>query len=86
MKHFPRWRGLKHFNEVTTIEYTDGQTFLDILKVTATISLTFSEAELFRADHVECFKYSASCLVLFSSFQRIVLWFIVSELISGIVS
>lgn len=33
MRNLPRWRNLKHFNHVTTIEYTDGQTFLDILKV-----------------------------------------------------
>ncbi|KAJ7090711.1 hypothetical protein C8R44DRAFT_835939 [Mycena epipterygia] len=32
MAKVPRWRGLKHFLNVTTEEYTDGQAFLDILK------------------------------------------------------
>lgn len=36
MKKFPRWRGLKHFtNGVTHIEFTDGQTFFDIMRVRA---------------------------------------------------
>ena len=30
---FPRWNGLKHFYNVTTIKFTDGQSFYDILKV-----------------------------------------------------
>lgn len=33
MRQVPRWAGLKHFDHVTTVEYTDGQAFLDILKV-----------------------------------------------------
>jgi len=33
MREFPRWTGLKHFNHVSTIPYTDGQSFYDILKV-----------------------------------------------------
>ncbi|KAJ7876927.1 hypothetical protein B0H14DRAFT_2568036 [Mycena olivaceomarginata] len=32
MSNVPHWRNLKHFLNVTTEEYTDGQTFLDILK------------------------------------------------------
>ncbi|KAJ7215380.1 hypothetical protein GGX14DRAFT_608176 [Mycena pura] len=32
MDKFPRWRDLKHFSSPTTIDYSDGQTFLDILK------------------------------------------------------
>ncbi|KAJ7731024.1 hypothetical protein B0H16DRAFT_1733441 [Mycena metata] len=32
MNQFPRWRGLKHEPSPTTIDYSDGQTFLDILK------------------------------------------------------
>ncbi|KAJ7655541.1 hypothetical protein B0H17DRAFT_956309 [Mycena rosella] len=32
MREFARWPGLKHFNQVTTIHFTDGQTFYDILK------------------------------------------------------
>ena len=30
---FPRWNGLKHFYNVTTTHFTDGQAFYDILKV-----------------------------------------------------
>jgi hypothetical protein len=33
MGAFPRWNGLKHFYNVTTIKFTDGQSFYDILKV-----------------------------------------------------
>lgn len=33
MRQVPRWAKLKHFYNVTTVDYTDGQTFLDILKV-----------------------------------------------------
>ncbi|KAJ7480474.1 hypothetical protein B0H11DRAFT_1724784 [Mycena galericulata] len=32
MANFPRWRDLKHLSSPTTIDYSDGQTFLDILK------------------------------------------------------
>ncbi|CAK5266720.1 unnamed protein product [Mycena citricolor] len=32
MARFPRWRGLKHINDLTTKDFTDGQTHLDILK------------------------------------------------------
>ncbi|KAJ7768112.1 hypothetical protein DFH07DRAFT_1008731 [Mycena maculata] len=32
MASMPPWAGLKHFSHVTTIEYTDGQSFFDILK------------------------------------------------------
>ncbi|KAF7314762.1 hypothetical protein MKEN_00950200 [Mycena kentingensis (nom. inval.)] len=32
MKEFPRWANLKHFNQVTTVHFTDGQSFYDILK------------------------------------------------------
>ncbi|KAJ7694108.1 hypothetical protein B0H17DRAFT_1199365 [Mycena rosella] len=32
MAKFPRWRGLKHLSSPTTIDYSEGQTFLDILK------------------------------------------------------
>jgi hypothetical protein len=34
MRNVPRWANLKHFKNVTTVEYTDGQAFLNILKVT----------------------------------------------------
>ena len=33
MRNVPRWRGLKHFDHVTTIDFSDGQAFFDILKV-----------------------------------------------------
>ncbi|KIJ54948.1 hypothetical protein M422DRAFT_153273 [Sphaerobolus stellatus SS14] len=32
MKQMPRWRGLKHFEKVATIEFADGNDFRDILK------------------------------------------------------
>ncbi|KAJ7161962.1 hypothetical protein C8R43DRAFT_1123671 [Mycena crocata] len=32
MSEFPRWRGLKHVLSPTTIDYSEGQTFVDILK------------------------------------------------------
>ncbi|KAJ7267758.1 hypothetical protein C8J57DRAFT_1181509 [Mycena rebaudengoi] len=32
MNRFPRWRGLKHIPSPTTIDYSEGQTFVDILK------------------------------------------------------
>ncbi|KAJ7686915.1 hypothetical protein B0H17DRAFT_984801 [Mycena rosella] len=32
MREFSRWPGLKHCDQVTTIHFTDGQTFYDILK------------------------------------------------------
>jgi hypothetical protein len=33
MREFSRWPGLKHFNQVTTVPFKDGQSFFDILKV-----------------------------------------------------
>ncbi|KAJ6493778.1 hypothetical protein DFH09DRAFT_1451143 [Mycena vulgaris] len=33
MSRFPRWRDLKHISSPTTIDFSEGQTFLDILKV-----------------------------------------------------
>ncbi|KIJ58811.1 hypothetical protein HYDPIDRAFT_33775 [Hydnomerulius pinastri MD-312] len=32
MRHVSRWPNLKHFNDVTTVEYTDGDAHLDILR------------------------------------------------------
>ncbi|KAJ7899708.1 hypothetical protein B0H13DRAFT_2234203 [Mycena leptocephala] len=32
MRRFPRWPNLKHFNQVTAVNFTDGQSFYDILK------------------------------------------------------
>ena len=33
MCKFPAWNNLKHFNHISTISFTDGQSFYDILKV-----------------------------------------------------
>ena len=33
MAQFPRWSKLKHFPAVTTIKFSDGQGYYDILKV-----------------------------------------------------
>jgi len=33
MANFPQWSGMKHFNAVSTTEFSDGQAFYDILKV-----------------------------------------------------
>ena len=42
MAAFPRWRNLKHFNSVTTTQFSDGQAFYDILKVWAAyVSVAF---------------------------------------------
>jgi hypothetical protein len=38
MAKFPRWSGMKHFNSVSTTEYSDGQAFYDILKVRDQVS------------------------------------------------
>ncbi|KAJ7145980.1 hypothetical protein C8R44DRAFT_826977 [Mycena epipterygia] len=32
LRDLARWPGLKHFNQVTTVHFTDGQSFYDILK------------------------------------------------------
>ena len=45
MGAFPRWNGLKHFYNVTTIKFTDGQSFYDILKVSFFITCA-AEAKL----------------------------------------
>ncbi|KAJ6600939.1 hypothetical protein B0H10DRAFT_1824154 [Mycena sp. CBHHK59/15] len=34
MANFPRWRELEHLSSPTTIDYSDGQMFLNILKCT----------------------------------------------------
>lgn len=33
MAEFPRWRGLEHFSAATAIDFTEGNTFLALLKV-----------------------------------------------------
>ncbi|KAJ7875076.1 hypothetical protein B0H13DRAFT_1894337 [Mycena leptocephala] len=46
MRDVPRWRNLKHFPNVTTDEYTDGQTFLDILKFIAFATISSNVSQL----------------------------------------
>ncbi|KAJ7315257.1 hypothetical protein DFH08DRAFT_715944, partial [Mycena albidolilacea] len=58
MANFPRWRGLKHFSSPTTIDYSDGQTFLDIL---IDVSVTHGKSFNFLKQHflshaITCFK------------------------------
>lgn len=43
MRNVSRWRNLKHFDNVTTIEYADGQVFVDILKVIYSILCVLEE-------------------------------------------
>lgn len=38
MGKFPAWNNLKHFNYVSTVSFTDGQSFYDILKVIQMLS------------------------------------------------
>ena len=33
MNHIPRWPNLKHFESITTLDFSDGQGYLDALKV-----------------------------------------------------
>jgi hypothetical protein len=33
MAEFPRWRSLEHFSAATAIDFTEGNTFLALLKV-----------------------------------------------------
>jgi hypothetical protein len=56
MNSVPRWRNLKHFPNVTTVEYTDGQAFLDILKVS-----TFVELILYLPGSIP--KLSIQCIL-----------------------
>lgn len=37
MAKFPRWSGLKHFKAISTTEFSDGQSFYDILKVSDSV-------------------------------------------------
>jgi hypothetical protein len=39
MRNFPRWRGLKHFNNVATLEFTDANQFRDVLKASTHLLL-----------------------------------------------
>jgi hypothetical protein len=33
MKAYPRWSGLKHFDNVTNLTFTDAEQYLHVLKV-----------------------------------------------------
>ena len=46
MRKFPTWNNLKHFNHISTISFTDGQSFYDILKVNCTSSFVQSSVIL----------------------------------------
>ena len=37
MKEVPAWPNLKHFESITTMEFSDGQGYLDALKVSCTL-------------------------------------------------
>ena len=52
MHKFPAWNNLKHFNHVSTISFTDGQSFYDILKVNCTSS--FVQSNLILLCHIQC--------------------------------
>jgi hypothetical protein len=52
MCKFPAWNNLKHFNHVSTISFTDGQSFYDILKVNRMFSFVQSNLILFC--HIQC--------------------------------
>ncbi|KAJ7236320.1 hypothetical protein C8J57DRAFT_1088249 [Mycena rebaudengoi] len=58
MANFPRWRDLKHLPSPTTIDYSDGQTFLDILKdVSETHDKNFKFLKQHFLSHaIKCFK------------------------------
>ena len=54
---------LKHFNNVTTVDYADGQAFLDILKVKLNfVQFTFVVLLMFNVSDSMC---SASFCALF---------------------
>ncbi|KAJ7175526.1 hypothetical protein C8R46DRAFT_1249130 [Mycena filopes] len=52
MNRFPRWRDLKHFPSPTTIDYAEGQAFVDILKKLRTM-LGLEVTTGTRLDHVK---------------------------------
>jgi hypothetical protein len=59
MAKFPRWSDMKHFNAVSTTEFSDGQAFYDILKVSDQVS----------AEILSDLQISAFYPVLSTSFQ-----------------
>lgn len=54
MAQVPRWRGLKHQNHVTTVEYADGQTFFDILKVSNPLFSFLNSTDIFGQCILPC--------------------------------
>lgn len=54
MHQVPRWRGLKHQNHVTTVEYADGQTFFDILKVSDNLFSSLKSTDVFGQCILPC--------------------------------
>ena len=57
MRKFPSWNSLKHFNHVSTVSFTDGQSFYDILKVGSSLFIQ-DTLELFCIS-VHTFMYRA---------------------------
>ncbi len=49
MALFPRWNDLKHFGNVSTTTFGDGQAFYDILKVILCLSLKNRHSYHFRS-------------------------------------
>ena len=61
MRQVPRWPDLKHHNNVTTVEYTDGQGYFDIMKVhfgiiTPISSLIQNNSVFFHASFKLCHR------------------------------
>ena len=46
MAKFPRWSGLKHFNAVSTTDFSDGQAFYDILKASNYVGEEFCSSDV----------------------------------------
>jgi hypothetical protein len=49
MKNYPRWRNLKHFNEVTTKEFNDGEAYFHILKVHSSLVKAVAQLRQFHS-------------------------------------
>jgi hypothetical protein len=51
MRNYPRWSGLKHFNAVTSVRFTDAQQYVDILKVGFIILYALSDSNTLAVYH-----------------------------------
>jgi hypothetical protein len=82
MRNYPRWSGLKHFNAVTSVRFTDAQQYVDILKVSFIIIHALSDSNTLAVYHslhmlvvwqAGCPRIGDSCLplVLHASARRI---------------